>query len=203
MHNSRMRLSIAITLALALFGCGEASQVMQAEFSTMEECLAFVRSSTGLALDPMTDRPDKVTGFLGSTKRNFACTQETSGTKGTYVEGWYDVDKDAQKPIASAAASAVKSEGTLLAVPSDPKAQYFVFERGGTLTRPTIVTKRVGPSGTSFSRREFDCSARTVRYLGTGDSISEMNAGSPAPAMAPVVAGAIADYVGRAACKVS
>ena len=112
MHNSRMRHYVAITLALTLLGCGEASQVMQAEFSSMEECRAIVRSSTGLALDPMTDRPDKVIGFLGSTKWNFALTQETSGTKGTYVEGWYDVDKDAQKPIASASAPAAKSEGT-------------------------------------------------------------------------------------------
>ena len=95
-----------------------------------------------------------------------------------------------------------KQEGAPLLVPSDLKAQFFVLERGGTIARPTIVTKRVGPSGTTFSRREYDCAARTVRYLGTGESMTEMNAGSPDPNMAPIVDGAIADYVGRAACKV-
>lgn len=58
-----------------------------------------------------------------------------------------------------------------LSVPSDPKAQYFVLEKGGKGAERTIVTKRVGPSGISYSKRLYNCKNRTVKYLGTGDSM--------------------------------
>ena len=97
--------------------------------------------------------------------------------------------------------SSPSEEGTPLDVPSDAKAQYFVLEKGGTPERPTILTKRVGSSGTSFSRREIDCVAQSVRYLGTGDTREQMNASTPDASMAPIVPGAIADYVAKEACR--
>ena len=87
MRHTFQRSSVAIALLVMLAACGEPNMVMQAEFTSMQECLNFIRSSTGLELDPMTDKPDKVTGFLRSTRQNFACSQGSSGTKGTYVEG--------------------------------------------------------------------------------------------------------------------
>ena len=87
-----------------------------------------------------------------------------------------------------------------LPIPSDPKAQYAVLEKGGTKDMPTIVTKRTGSSGTSYSKRVFDCKAATVKYLGTGDSLEKMVASRPDPNMAPLVEGSIAYYQWRHAC---
>ena len=88
-----------------------------------------------------------------------------------------------------------------LNIPSDSKAQFFVLEKGGNGVRRTIVTKRIGSSGTSYSKRLYNCSNNTVKYLGTGDSLAEMAASKPDPNMAPIVEGSIAYYVGIEACK--
>lgn len=97
-------------------------------------------------------------------------------------------------------ASALAAE-KLLSVPSDPKAQFFVLEKGGSGAERTIVTKRVGPSGTSYSKRLYDCKNNTVKYLGSGDSLAEMASSEPDPKMGPIVEGSIAYYVGLEACK--
>ena len=88
-----------------------------------------------------------------------------------------------------------------MAVPSDAKAQYFVLEKGGKATERTIVIKRVGSSGTSFSKRLYNCDDSTVKYLGTGDTLLEMAKSRPDPRMAPIVDGSIASYVGVEACR--
>jgi hypothetical protein len=86
-------------------------------------------------------------------------------------------------------------------IPSDSKAKYFVLERGGTPDKPTLVTTRVGPSGTSYSKRLFDCRARTWKYLGDGDSLEEMRGAKPDAKMGPLVEGSIADYMWKEACR--
>ncbi len=97
-------------------------------------------------------------------------------------------------------ASALAAEKPL-SVPSDSKAQFFVLEKGGKGAERTIVTKRVGPSGTSFSKRLYNCTGSTVKYLGTGDSLAEMASSRADPKMGPIVQGSIAYYVGVEACK--
>ncbi|MGQ0529943.1 MAG: hypothetical protein ACT4PG_09055 [Panacagrimonas sp.] len=97
-------------------------------------------------------------------------------------------------------ASALAAEKTL-SVPSDSKAQFFVLEKGGKGAERTIVTKRVGPSGTSYSKRLYNCTDGTVKYLGTGDSLAEMASSKADPNMGPIVQGSIAYYVGVEACK--
>jgi len=96
--------------------------------------------------------------------------------------------------------SALAAE-TPLSVPSDPKAQFFVLEKGGSGSQRTIVTKRVGSSGTSYSKRLYNCADSTVKYLGTGDSLEAMSKSNPDPNMSPIVQGSIAYYVGLEACK--
>jgi len=88
-----------------------------------------------------------------------------------------------------------------LNVPSDPKATFFILEKGGKGIERTIVTKRVGPSGTTYSRRLYNCTNNTVKYLGSGDTMSAMISSKADPSMAPIVQGAIAYYVGLEACK--
>lgn len=86
-------------------------------------------------------------------------------------------------------------------VPTDSGAQYFLIERAGTQNRPILTTKRVGPSGTSYARREFDCNANTFRYLGDGDTLEEMKASRPDKTMSPLVRESISEYIGRLACS--
>lgn len=90
---------------------------------------------------------------------------------------------------------------TQLSVPSDPKAQFFVLEKGGSGSQRTIVTKRVGSSGTTYSKRLYNCADSTVKYLGTGDSLESMSKSPPDANMGPIVQGSIAYYVGLEACK--
>ncbi|HSI45113.1 MAG TPA: hypothetical protein VK950_02960 [Methylophilus sp.] len=100
--------------------------------------------------------------------------------------------------LISASAYAVEKP---LGVPSDPKAQFFVLEKGGNGSERTIVTKRVGSSGTSYSKRLYNCKNSTVKYLGTGDSLTEMTSSRADQNMGPIVEGSIAYYVGVEACK--
>lgn len=88
-----------------------------------------------------------------------------------------------------------------LAIPTDAKAKYTILEIGGKWPDRTIVTKRVGSSGTSYSERIYNCSNNTVKYLGNGDTLTDMRRSNPDPKMAPIVQRSIADYVGRQACK--
>lgn len=88
-----------------------------------------------------------------------------------------------------------------MAIPTDAKAKYTILETGGKWPNRTIVTKRVGSSGTSYSKRLYNCSNNTVKYLGTGDTLAEMARSKADPKMSPIVGQSIADYVGRQACK--
>lgn len=88
-----------------------------------------------------------------------------------------------------------------LQVPSDAKAQYFVLERGTQGNERKITTKRIGPSGTSYSQRLVNCSAGTAKYLGDGETLEAMKTSKPDANMSPLVQGSIAYYVAEAACK--
>lgn len=90
---------------------------------------------------------------------------------------------------------------TPLVVPTDPKATYTVLEVAGSYPHRTIVTKRVGASGTSYSKRLYNCTNSTVKYLGSGDTLADMARSKADPHMAPIVPRSIADYVGKRACK--
>ena len=88
-----------------------------------------------------------------------------------------------------------------LSVPTDAKAKFTILETGGKWPIRTIITKRVGSSGTTYSKRLYNCANNTVKYLGTGETPAEMDRSKPDPGMAPIVSQSIADYVGRQACK--
>jgi hypothetical protein len=93
-----------------------------------------------------------------------------------------------------------KSEGERVDVPSDPKATYYVLERTGDNDHPVETTKRVGPSGDGYARREFDCQNRTWRYLAEGDTMEELAASKKSDQMGPLVDGSIADVMWHHAC---
>ena len=67
-----------------------------------------------------------------------------------------------------------------LDVPSDPKAKYELVKVGkGKSGNIIAITKRTGPSGVSFAKREFNCREGTMRYLNERDSLEEVSAKNP------------------------
>lgn len=72
------------------------TKIMGAKFNSIDECLASIKNKTEEALDPMTDKPEHVSGFLGKTGLQFNCEAKRTGTEGTYVDGWYQT-QDVQK----------------------------------------------------------------------------------------------------------
>ena len=105
------------------------------------------------------------------------------------------------KRPASQSTSISSTGGYSLSIPSDPRAQYHVLGKGGTHNNPTLVTKRIGSSGTSYSEWLFDCSASKAKYLGHGDTLEEMQASSPYNSeMGPIVEESITWYAWRHAC---
>lgn len=90
-----------------------------------------------------------------------------------------------------------------IAIPSDSRARYeaiSVTKRQDGLVE--IITRRQGPSGTSFARREVDCRRRMFRYIGEGDTLEEAQRPAPNPGqMAALVKGSISYEVVQFACR--
>lgn len=81
--------AVLVAVTVAIVGEGNASEVMNAEFRTMNECLEGIRNRSKQSLK-VTDTPTEVSGFL-SNGQGFACQKKETGTKGTYYHGWYTV----------------------------------------------------------------------------------------------------------------
>jgi len=90
-----------------------------------------------------------------------------------------------------------------ISVPSDPRARYeavSVDKRRDGLVE--IITRRQGPSGTSFARREVDCRRRLFRYIGEGDTLEQAKRPAPNPGqMAALMEGSISWHVVQFACR--
>lgn len=73
-------------------------------------------------------------------------------------------------------------EGYAIPSPSDPRARYRILSVNRLpSSRLEVLSRRDGPSGASFARREIDCNAMTYRYLGEGESRAEAERDSPNP----------------------
>ncbi|YCH31661.1 hypothetical protein M1E08_14955 [Erwinia sp. PK3-005] len=87
-----------------------------------------------------------------------------------------------------------------LHVPSDPTATYTVLDIGSKGNLATIITKREGASGTTYSQRAYECNERKVMYLGSGETLEQMKSSKPDDNPSEIFDGSIADYVGRESC---
>jgi hypothetical protein len=85
-------------------------------------------------------------------------------------------------------------------IPSDPNGQYWVLEKGRKGKLRTIVTKRVGPDGTIFSKRIYNCDNNTVKYLESGITLEGMHLSQADPKMGQIPPESIAYYVKSHAC---
>jgi hypothetical protein len=95
----------------------------------------------------------------------------------------------------------VSAKEVLISVPTDASAQYYILEKSEANGRVTVVTKRIGSSGTSYSKRLVDCSNKTFMYIGEGGSLEEMKKSKPDTKMSALVPGSISSFVAGAACK--
>ena len=89
---------------------------------------------------------------------------------------------------------------TPIDIKTDLEGQYFIVEKGGTPEKPTLVVKRAAPGYNHYVKREFDCAAHTVRYLGEGDSLEEMTAAQPDAESNPIEKDTIPDQLARIVC---
>lgn len=97
------------------------------------------------------------------------------------------------------------STGEPIEVTSDPRATYQLLQSSnlpnGNLE---VLTRREGPSGVSFARREIDCGDMTFRYLGEGDTVGEAKQDSPnIGAMSEAMSTSISGEVARSVCTKS
>lgn len=89
-----------------------------------------------------------------------------------------------------------------VAVPSDPKARYTLLEakeKDDGLVES--LTRRDGPSGTSYSKRLIDCDNATFRYIADGDTLEEMKPKTYFDPMGPLTFGSISMYVSAYVCE--
>jgi hypothetical protein len=97
--------------------------------------------------------------------------------------------------------TAAAKRGPTVPVWSDPKATY-TDEGSGELANGNlwIITRRDGPSGVSFSKREIDCAAETFRYMAEGDALNSMSASNDAT-LGQLTEGSISTLVSDYACR--
>lgn len=92
------------------------------------------------------------------------------------------------------------SRGEPLAVPSDPKAIYFVT---GIVKRTDgmleISTRREGTSGNSFAIRLIQCEPLRFGYISDGDIEADLIR-DPSPKLTELVTGSISDVIAKHAC---
>jgi hypothetical protein len=94
------------------------------------------------------------------------------------------------------------NEGFTVSAPSDPGASYRILKidkmANGNLE---VVSRRDGPSGTSFARREINCAGYSYRYLGEGDTREEAEAdGANIGEMSALTGTSASSDVANAAC---
>jgi hypothetical protein len=94
------------------------------------------------------------------------------------------------------------NEGFRVPVGIEPNVEYRILKirrlRSGNLE---VLSRRDGPSGTSFARREYNCDDMTFRYLGEGDTREDAEKDAPnRGSMADLIDGSSAFSIGAAAC---
>lgn len=134
----------------------------------------------------------------GVSVTQFTPTQEASLYVTMGVEGM-EVDRDGYDIPPSVAATSIA--GKEFRVPSDLKARWGLIDIDQRAhPNAMIFTQRVGSAGTTFSIRQYDCEANTVRYVATGDTIAEMKASKADDRMSEIHPRSIAYYLGKLAC---
>lgn len=86
-------------------------------------------------------------------------------------------------------------------VPQDPIGTYAVVAKSGTPGQRVIVTKREGFLGVLYSKRIYNCQARTVNLVGTGATLEIMEQSHPVSKMGPIIRDSVAENIHAEACS--
>ncbi|QBF26068.1 hypothetical protein EXN22_10300 [Pseudomonas tructae] len=89
---------------------------------------------------------------------------------------------------------------SLIEASQDPDALYSIVSMSGDSSDRTVITQRVGISGTSYSARQFDCTKRTVRFLGSGISLDDLKSAVADKDATPIFKGSLARAISQEAC---
>lgn len=89
-----MKYLVAVFFPLLLLSCSSEPDkiLMSIEAPTVSECLRLVKLNAKSELKILSDKPEKVLGKL-SNGNMFWCQREVTGSKGTYYQGVYQVNK--------------------------------------------------------------------------------------------------------------
>ena len=86
--------------------------------------------------------------------------------------------------------------------PSEPQAAYTLvdaWKTGGT--RVQFVSRRAGPSGLGYTRREIDCRSGIGRTLASSETVASLQRDAPDPRAIAPVPGSSAQLTSAAACR--
>ncbi|MGE8393391.1 hypothetical protein HFV04_015795 [Pseudomonas sp. BIGb0427] len=92
---------------------------------------------------------------------------------------------------------------TVLQTSFDQDARYSIVSVSGDPSQRTVITQRVGISGTSYSARQFDCSARTVRFMGSGASLEDLQDAEADNELTPIFKGSLSRAISQVVCDES
>lgn len=93
-------------------------------------------------------------------------------------------------------------EGERIQVPSDSRASYHLLQWSKLPNgNREALTRRDGPSGTSYARREINCPSMQFRYLGEGDTLEEARANRADASLSELTPGSISTYVSEFVCR--
>ncbi|ROL63048.1 hypothetical protein [Pseudomonas vranovensis] len=92
---------------------------------------------------------------------------------------------------------------TVLQTSFDQDARYSIVSVSGDPSQRTVITQRVGISGTSYSARQFDCTARTVRFMGSGASLEDLQHAEADNELTPIFKGSLSRAISQAVCDES
>ena len=86
----RIRKAVILGLSVVVASCGVPHKTITGDFASMNICLSKTADISGAKLNVITDEPGNVSGKL-SNGEHFGCKVKRTGTRGTYVEGFYTV----------------------------------------------------------------------------------------------------------------
>jgi hypothetical protein len=95
---------------------------------------------------------------------------------------------------------ATHADDVLLDIRTDLHGKFYLVEQAGSSNNPTLVIKSVSGDYSDYSKREFDCSAHTARFLSTGKSLQALVPINPESSMSPIEPDSINDQLSRLVC---
>lgn len=85
----------------------------------------------------------------------------------------------------------------------DDTATYSIVDMTENDSGATVIAKRVGISGESYTKRVLNCADRTVLFLGSGNTIEDLETAKPDREATPIFRGSLAASIAEVACKIA